>query len=79
MVDECPLHRKQNLAALNLKAAQLTAVDAALSTLETKLSGLVALAPGMKRRLMQRDGFRKNLGTRFVKGRRVVAQGKVAA
>ncbi len=43
----------QNIATLNLTVAQITAVDAALSTLETELAGLVALAPGMKRRLMQ--------------------------
>ena len=44
---------KQNLATLNLTVAQITAVDAALTTLETELSGLVALAPGMKKRSMQ--------------------------
>lgn len=42
---------KQNLVTLNLSETQLAAVDAALTVLETQLAGLVALAPGSKRRM----------------------------
>jgi hypothetical protein len=41
----------QNLVTLNLTDAQLTAVDAALTELETQLAGLIALPPATKRRL----------------------------
>lgn len=42
---------KQNDVTLNLTETRLAAVDAALAELETQLAGLVALAPGMKRRM----------------------------
>lgn len=42
---------KQNLVTLNLSETQLAAVDAALTELEAQLAGLVALAPGSKRRM----------------------------
>jgi len=35
----------QNLVSLNLTDAQLTAIDAALTELETQLVGLIALGP----------------------------------
>jgi hypothetical protein len=38
----------QNLVTLNLTDAQLTAVDAALTALETQLAGLIALEPGKR-------------------------------
>jgi len=41
----------QNIVSLNLTAEQLSAVDAALTELETQLSGLIALAPAQKRGL----------------------------
>jgi len=41
----------QNIATLNLTDAQLAAVDAALTELETQLSGLIALPPVQKRGL----------------------------
>lgn len=41
----------QNIASLNLSAEQLTAVDAALTALETALSGLIALSIPQKRSL----------------------------
>lgn len=41
----------QNLVTLNLTDAQLAAVDAALTELETQLVGLIALPPGQKRGL----------------------------
>jgi hypothetical protein len=41
----------QNLVTLNLTDAQLTAVDAALTELETQLAGLIALPPPKKRSL----------------------------
>lgn len=40
----------QNLVTLNLSESQLQAVDAALKELETQLAGLVALAPGVRKR-----------------------------
>ncbi|MCB1612903.1 MAG: hypothetical protein KDI60_14275 [Xanthomonadales bacterium] len=47
----------QNLVNLTLTEAQIVAVDAALTTLETELAGLVALTQGDKRR-MQRMGVK---------------------
>ncbi|MGE4073845.1 MAG: hypothetical protein AB7E72_21955 [Lysobacterales bacterium] len=47
----------KNLVNLNLSEAQITAVNAALTTLETELSGLVALSRSDKRR-MQRMGVK---------------------
>ncbi|MGE4069547.1 MAG: hypothetical protein AB7E72_00050 [Lysobacterales bacterium] len=47
----------QNLVDLNLTEAQIVAVDAALTTLETELSGLVALSQTDKRR-MRRMGVK---------------------
>ncbi len=41
----------QNLVTLNLTDAQLTAVDAALTELETQLAGLIALPAATKRAL----------------------------
>src|SRR5512144_2534718 len=41
----------QNLVSLNLTDAQLTAVDAALTELETQLGGLIALPAARKRSL----------------------------
>jgi len=41
----------QNIATLNLTDAQLAAVDAALTELETQLAGLIALPPTQKRGL----------------------------
>jgi len=41
----------QNLVSLNLTDAQLTAVDAALTELETQLAGLIALPAGSKKSL----------------------------
>ena len=41
----------QNIVSLNLTADQLAAVDAALTELETQLSGLIALPPAQKRGL----------------------------
>jgi len=41
----------QNIVTLNLTDAQLSAVDAALTELETQLSGLIALPVGQKRGL----------------------------
>jgi len=41
----------QNIVSLNLTDAQLTAVDAALTELETQLSGLIALPIEQKRSL----------------------------
>ena len=41
----------QNIISLNLTDAQLTAVDAALTELETQLAGLIALPVGTKRSL----------------------------
>jgi hypothetical protein len=41
----------QNIVTLNLTDAQLSAVDAALTELETQLSGLIALVPSHKRGL----------------------------
>jgi hypothetical protein len=41
----------QNIATLNLSDAQLQAVDAALTELETRLAGLVALSVPQKRSL----------------------------
>jgi hypothetical protein len=41
----------QNLVTLNLTDAQLTAVDAALTELETQLAGLIALSTPKKRSL----------------------------
>ena len=41
----------QNIATLNLTDAQLTAVDAALTELETQLAGLIALPQAQKRGL----------------------------
>ena len=41
----------QNIATLNLTDAQLAAVDAALTELETQLAGLIALPPVQKRGL----------------------------
>jgi hypothetical protein len=39
----------QNLVSMNLTNDQLTAVDAALTALETNLSGMVALSPEQRR------------------------------
>lgn len=41
----------QNLVNMTLTDAQVAAVDAALSTLETELAGLVSLSPAEKRRM----------------------------
>jgi hypothetical protein len=41
----------QNPVTLNLTDAQLTAVDAALTELETQLGGLIALPAAQKRSL----------------------------
>ena len=45
----------QNLVSLSFDDAQLQAVDAALSELETRLAGLIALSPAQKR-TMRRMG-----------------------
>ena len=45
----------QNLATLNLTDAQLTAVDAAITELETQLGGLIAL-PAAKKRSLRKMG-----------------------
>ena len=42
-----------NLINLNLSDAQLAAIDAALTTLETELAGLVALSVTQKRRMLR--------------------------
>jgi len=47
----------QNLVNITLTETQIAAVDAALTTLETELSGLVALSQADKRR-MQRMGVK---------------------
>ncbi len=45
----------QNLVTLNLTDAQLTAVDAAITELETQLGGLIAL-PAAKKRSLRKMG-----------------------
>ncbi len=42
---------KQNLVTLDLSETKLAALDATLTVLEKQLAGLVALAPGSKRRM----------------------------
>ena len=58
----------QNLVNLTLTEAQIVAVDAALTTLETELAGLVALTQGDKRRMQRmpvwfKDTVKLNLQT----------------
>lgn len=43
---------RQNIVTLNLSEAQLSAVDAALTELETLFAGLVSLTPQAKKRLL---------------------------
>ncbi len=44
---------QQNLVSLSLTAEQLTAVDAALTTLETNLQGLIALSASQRRTVLR--------------------------
>jgi hypothetical protein len=46
----------QNLVSMNLTSDQLTAVDAALESLETNLSGLVALTASQRRSVPRMGG-----------------------
>ncbi len=43
----------QNLISLNISAADLTEIDAALTTLETKLAPLIGLTPEQRRELVK--------------------------
>ena len=43
----------QNLVTLNLTDAQINAVEAALTELETQLAGLIALLPQQKRKIQK--------------------------
>lgn len=42
----------QNLATLNLTDSQIADIDAALTSLETALAGLIALSPSAKKRVL---------------------------
>lgn len=46
----------QNMISLQIAAADLTAIDTALKTLEDRLTGLIALSPAQRRRAVKMGG-----------------------
>jgi hypothetical protein len=65
----------QNLIQMTLTTDDLTAIDAAITTLETKLAGLIDLTPGQRRELTKMGDKSEN----FVRQTFVVARQNVAA